>query len=277
MATGERHRREVAEALRSLRAVHPDLPVALATDEPAQAPPGVHPVLRIADPRTDYSDKVRGMLASPFEHTLFLDTDTFVCGPIDDLFPLLERFDLALRREGGQDPAAPRACPASLDELNTGVLLYRRNPVVSELLANWLLRYEHERGGPAPAPNDQRAFRDALWHSSASFYVLPSDYNYLAWIPQFVQGGRAVRILHGRRRDFADASRQVNRYLVPRVLIPGPLFMHEATLGILGKRGGRLTRAWTAFARALEPLLRRKRSSRAIDPFAIPPQATPPR
>ncbi len=39
------------------------------------------------------------MSASPYEHTLFLDADTYICDNINELFDLLELFDLALAHD----------------------------------------------------------------------------------------------------------------------------------------------------------------------------------
>lgn len=39
------------------------------------------------------------MLHSPFEHTIFLDTDTFVCGDFSELFDLLDHFDIAMSHD----------------------------------------------------------------------------------------------------------------------------------------------------------------------------------
>lgn len=43
-----------------------------------------------------YADKIMAMSKSPFDETIFLDTDTFVCREITDLFDLLSRFDMAV-------------------------------------------------------------------------------------------------------------------------------------------------------------------------------------
>ena len=42
------------------------------------------------EPKFTYRDKIQPLFLSPFEKTLFLDTDTELIGRVDDLFDLLE-------------------------------------------------------------------------------------------------------------------------------------------------------------------------------------------
>jgi hypothetical protein len=42
-----------------------------------------------------FLDKINNIRHTPFTETMFLDTDTYVLGNLDDLFDLLKRFDLA--------------------------------------------------------------------------------------------------------------------------------------------------------------------------------------
>ena len=274
VATGAKYVAEVALSLRSLRDVHPTLPCALVTDRPGEAPPGFDVVTSLESPFFDCRDKVRGLMLTPFERTLFMDTDTHVCGPIDDAFPLLDRFELAARHEGGRTAYPSDACPEGFAEYNAGVILYRRSPRVMGFLASWLARYQEQMRRSQPPPHDAPSFRESLWQSDLQIYTLSSEYNFLAWIPQFMPGERQARILHGRRPDFPQVGSWINRCDRPRVFVPSLLFVHEGTLGVLTPRGRRLMRWVTALIRLVEPLVRRSRSPRAIDPYARPPRST---
>ena len=52
-------------------------------------------VITIEDPQYSYVDKVNAMPLSPYNRTLFLDTDTYVYASLEHLFVLLDRFELA--------------------------------------------------------------------------------------------------------------------------------------------------------------------------------------
>ena len=78
----------------SLKAVC-DLPTALVTDMPLGPGGGFDRVVNIESCGDGYRDKVLGCVASPFDWSLFLDTDTFVVRNPGPVFALLDRFDIA--------------------------------------------------------------------------------------------------------------------------------------------------------------------------------------
>jgi len=51
------------------------------------------------------ADKILPLLDSPFNRTVFLDTDTQVCSEFFELFDLLDRFDLAVAHAPWRIPA----------------------------------------------------------------------------------------------------------------------------------------------------------------------------
>lgn len=136
--------------------------------------------------------KIQSLSQSPYDRTLFLDVDTRLRSPIGDLFLLLERFDMVMAP--GPQTQLPRndldyisSVPSSFPELNTGVILYRKNPKVYHLFRRWerifrtnegnLFRW-HGEGG------DQVALRYLIWNSpNISLYLFssqgfPNLYNY---------------------------------------------------------------------------------------------------
>jgi hypothetical protein len=56
--------------------------------------------------------------------------------------------------------------------MNAGVLLYSNRPAMREFLAQWQADYVSAGQG-----RDQITFRDLLWSSDLSFYVLPPEFN----------------------------------------------------------------------------------------------------
>src|SRR6266404_4569779 len=97
VATGKKYYDEACISVRSLK-VSNSIRAAIFTDQPRQDPHfDIHvPVKSTGD---GFLDKVVNLKASPFEHTLFLDTDTFVWSDLTDLFSLLGNFDLAVAHD----------------------------------------------------------------------------------------------------------------------------------------------------------------------------------
>ncbi|OIP83976.1 MAG: hypothetical protein AUK37_06445 [Rhodobacterales bacterium CG2_30_65_12] len=200
VATGPDYRALAEASARSLRAVEPELAVDLFTDDPGAAAPGLFDAVhRIDDPHP--RSKLDCMGATRFARTLFLDADTRVLAPLGDLFDVLERFDLALAHDVRRASALIRAghevaTPYAFPQLNSGVVLYRRSPVMLGFLAEWARRF-----GESGATRDQPVLRDMLWQSDLRFWVLPPEFNLRrvtmldAWEPE----DAVPTVLHSHR------------------------------------------------------------------------------
>ena len=173
IATGKKYIEASSESARSVKQ-HCDLPTHLFCDDPDWAGASFDSVETIEHPHR--RSKVDLLLQSPFERTLFLDSDTRVVADISGLFELLDRFDLALahahKRVKHADLFWRTRIPHSFPQLNTGVLLYRRSPPVDAFLDDWHRAF-HEAG----FPRDQITFRELLWLSDLRVFVLPPEYN----------------------------------------------------------------------------------------------------
>jgi len=256
VASGPRYVDEAVRSAASLKRAMPDLPALLFTDQPD---PGATVFDRIEPPagaRRSYIDTILPLLASPFERTLFLDSDTLVCGPLGDLFQVLDRFDLAVSHDSWRGPDPLGVCPDAFAELNTGVLLYRRTPAMERLIRRWHDRYEAivAAAGGAPAPNDQRAFRAELYASGVPFYVLPVEYNFTAWCPAAAGAEARVVILHGRSRRLPEIARIVNQSHTWRVFLPTLWHVDRRWLGIYSRTGDAFLRTVTTVRRGLRRL-----------------------
>jgi hypothetical protein len=94
-----------------------------------------------------FKAKIQALLASPYEETLFLDTDTRIRQPISPLWEVLQTADLALahapdiaRDEHGK---ALYLKNHRVDtEFNTGVILFRKTPEVVAVFEAWLQAME---------------------------------------------------------------------------------------------------------------------------------------
>ena len=198
VATGDSYRSDAERSAASLKKIHPDLPICLFSDKPSTSPAFDH-YIEIRNPHR--RSKLDCLSLSPFEETLFLDTDTRVIGPVDDAFDLLQRFDLALAHMKLRHPliqaekgySATRA-PSSFYALNSGVLYYRLTDAVSDFLTAWATQFKE-----AKLRVDQLMLRELLWqHPEISFYVLPWEYNAreLPSVMHNVDKLQPIRVLH---------------------------------------------------------------------------------
>ena len=122
------------------------------------------------------------MSQSPFKRTIFLDSDTFIKNNIDDIFEILNNFDVvgcidsARKRKYISDKITEYSkIPYGFSEINTGVLGLKFNKKVKNFLKSWqneFFRYFQQTSGW-----DQPSFRIALWNSKIKLHVLPPEYN----------------------------------------------------------------------------------------------------
>lgn len=92
-ATGEKYLNEAEFSCRSLKR-HSSFPVALITDDASYQNPLFDDVI-VFDPAGfhPYQNKVRILQKSPFEKSIFIDTDTMVIKSINKLSRILEEYD----------------------------------------------------------------------------------------------------------------------------------------------------------------------------------------
>jgi len=118
---------------------------------------------------------------SPFRKTLYLDSDTHVALPIDEIFECLEKYDLggvhdyARKRERYSKIPEYASIPYAFSEINGGVLAFRKSPNVKVFLDNWqkyFYKYFDSTSG-----YDQMSLRIALYESPVSLLTLPFEYN----------------------------------------------------------------------------------------------------
>jgi hypothetical protein len=124
-------------------------------------------------------DFIRGSI---FEKTIYLDSDTIVAAPVDDLFEMLDRFDVigtidaARKRENiSRKIKAYDEIPYAFSEVNGGVLGFNSSFESLEMLDLWrtyFYRHFEDTGGW-----DQPSLRMALWNSSVRLCMLPAEYN----------------------------------------------------------------------------------------------------
>lgn len=149
-AVGPRYLIEARQSAESAR-LKCDLPIAALTYNPDDT--SAFDVVMEANPvqaKYGTSYQIQALMMSPFDRTLMLDADTYVCQDPTPLFEILDNYDFALRR-----------APAYIDHwfpiYSTGVILARNNEAVQSLCNDWLVRFRESEHW-----SNQHVLRDAL-------------------------------------------------------------------------------------------------------------------
>lgn len=144
-------------------------------------------------PELLFIDKLNIIADSPFDHTLYLDSDTYVYCDLNDVFALLGRFqvvithahhrrirDLAARgmiedHEGRKINRIGETLPSAFAPVQGGfVMLDSTDKAVQNWVQTLIQRYKDSN-----FYDDQVAIRNTLWEDkSLSIYCLPEEYNF---------------------------------------------------------------------------------------------------
>jgi hypothetical protein len=181
----------------------------------------------IANPTHGPEDKIISMAMSPYEETLFLDSDTYMTDDSREVFALLEQFDLAAAHAPYRAQYRVREVPDCFPELNSGVILFRKSEQMRSLFGRWLQIYRDDRVNPVDwlfpggaawyrrAIPNQPSFRRAVYESGLRIAVLPPEYNCRVPFPGFVH--TKVKIIHGRSDCLPTLAKELNKTMLPRV------------------------------------------------------------
>ncbi len=239
----------ITEALHSARSSlrHNPLPHVLFASGEVDATDGVS-IVRFQPSANPWADKIANMRRSPFERTIYLDTDTFVVDEIAHVLRLLDHYDLAVAYapyRALEDPEVPRA----FYEFNTGVLAWRASDHMAAFLRSWEETYlawlsEEPFAGAQQASRwyaEQPAFRHCAWEHGVRLFVLPHEYNFRFEYPMMVR--QRVRVIHGRHDDYEALAASINREQRMRVW-PRPQASIPARVRRRARRAvGRIRRA----------------------------------
>jgi len=219
-ATGHKYVLEAQVSVRSLKKQCPDMPTTLFTDhgscsgQEARLFDDVKWVTRSSPKLTNIS----AMIHSPYEHTLFLDTDTYICDDINGMFQWLEWYDIlfpfSVRR---RTPYNPGNMPDWFTERSSGAVLYQKTPEIIELFKQWgrLYKKYHKASG---CGSDQVPLRVVLFNNKTlRVGTIAPEYHCYVLCPITLAG--RVHIIHGRG-DMEDFAAQVNIHDGIRTYLP---------------------------------------------------------
>lgn len=236
-AVGQKYLTEAINSAKTVRQQMPDLPLAIFSDVPA--PPEIFTYcLPVAADRVMKRQKMYALSNTPFQQTLYLDTDTYLTAPVYELFEMIDdgySFAAALSpwwgvfNSGNNHELREKQVPISFAKINSGLILYDNVPQVQSLFVKWDELYVAwgNKG------QDQDPLRVALYFSDLRWIPLPPAYNFRSPFPAAIRG--QIKVLHGRHAQLERLSKVFNyteefRAFVPHVYRLNTLFIGERTI-----------------------------------------------
>ncbi|MBU0487749.1 MAG: hypothetical protein KKA07_11730 [Bacteroidetes bacterium] len=146
--------------------------------------------------------KFSALRSKRFSKVLYLDGDTYILDRLDELFDLLDNFDIAAMPAPQRIHSNSIACglydifptvPASFPEYNAGVMPFLSGQQFDEFVDYWQELYE-QGFQQKKYRMDQAALRVALFHSKLRLCALTPEYNLRAGVPNVVKD--KVKIIH---------------------------------------------------------------------------------
>lgn len=220
LATGEKYRSEALCSAEVVKKICPDLPIAIITDYASEPIDNMFSfVIELEEPSFSFRDKTWIFEYTPFNWTLFIDTDAYIMEPIDEIFDLLQNFDLSITIDAYGDNPPYCMAPSSFPELNTGVILFKKNRELIKLGSKWRENYDLIQKKELPNHSDQGAFRNALLESCLRFSILPNEFNAHDFGMIFLRRGSRAKIVH-TKCDPVNLHFLLNSVLEQRIFIP---------------------------------------------------------
>jgi len=200
-----RHAVEARKSAASVRKIHPDIPIAIHTDKFRIVPEFDIEIpcdVKLTNKYHPHRAKIEAMKHSPFDETIYLDTDTELRKPVDHVFELFPDYDLALSMAVGKSVNHPDSRLDYLSEYNTGVMFWKKTRRMDDFFDQWLHHYD--KNFPA-AFNDQFSFTEVVHHNAhVRIALLTVHYNqrHPHTFPSFTEAKMDARALVIHNRNF---------------------------------------------------------------------------
>ena len=180
-------------SINSLRKHMPDLPITVYTNDPRfNSLEGVSTRSVPADINPKVIKPTFALLDTPYEETLYIDADTYICGDLTPIFDGLAHCDMLVALQEGRECLAP--IPDMFPWFNGGVIAYKASarPIL-ELWSDLYTESFDANGGL-----DEPSLREAIYLAKGvSVWPLPPNYNIRTDGPCLIKG-KAV-VLHGKK------------------------------------------------------------------------------
>lgn len=155
-----------------------------------------------------YLSKIIGLQNSPFEKTVFLDSDTFVCADISPLFEILEMADIATTQEKSYHTTNKInniRFKNIIPEFNSGVIVLKKNSLTEKLLLDWFNICKENN-----ISNDMPGLREAIFENFnlIKYLILPEEFNSHGYKSMLILNGE-VKVIHERLGSTWDTTTPV--------------------------------------------------------------------
>jgi hypothetical protein len=172
--------KEMKFSISSSQKQNPNTPITVFTDYSITIP-DVN-VVKINSPK---SNRIKQDILplSPYENTLYVDTDTMFVNSIEDIFTLGQRFDvgfcidyLRLNTEKPKSFIDYFKIPPCFPEYGGGVMFYTKSKQTLNFLKFW--KSKHQESIKHGIITDQQSLRVSLWQcENLNFFTLPPEFN----------------------------------------------------------------------------------------------------
>ena len=202
IATEKKLTNEAEISAKSVKKVMPDISIALITGESVELvePNIFDTIINVSNPTHSFEDKPKYISMSPFNKTIYLDTDIYVYSKINELFELLNEFEIAAVHDKGhgfdryrEDLAGD--IPICYAEYNTGVIAYN-SEAKKDFSEKWLTNYIEDKKKSDTPPPDQPSFRRTAYSYNSQVHTLQPNYNCLFRNRGLING--EIKVFHGR-------------------------------------------------------------------------------
>ena len=158
---------EFLVSLKSLQNMCPKIKVSLYTNIKVDKISGIDNIIYDEDIDQRLICKAKGLLKSPYDKTILLDTDTVIHKRnIRDVFKILDEFEFTCCHGNAPPNKGTAAVGSIYPDLNTGLLGVNNNDFTRKEINKWINSYN---GG-----NDQLSFRNVVFMNNKNkFYILP--------------------------------------------------------------------------------------------------------
>lgn len=181
VATDQQYFEEAEISAKSLKKSNPGLDITCISDKERKSDVFDNIIVRNSKKG---SDKVYYLDESPYDQTIFFDTDIYVTDNVEELYGVIPNFDISLAlsperltfdKEGNKNSI--KSVPKCFPELNTGVIVYENNDEFKEFMKTVREIYGRRKEKHEESALDQPAFREALFKEDLSIAPLPTEYN----------------------------------------------------------------------------------------------------
>lgn len=231
-ATGEEYIKEAKFSAKSVKNSSRGLKTAIITDENVNSDYFDLIIEPAKSLNNDNSSNILYPDTSPFDKTIYLDTDTYVCQDISHLTNLLDDFNLGITMATSRHKIPERNDP--ICGFSGGILVFDSSRITTEFHKLWHDLYWEYRENKDVYRN-QPSLSSAVVESGIRFYTLSEEYN------TFINLGsdvgrlyREVQILHGRPQTLAPKmARELNKRTGLRVFHVTPSLLNNPKVKLI--------------------------------------------